>query len=297
MDGQHTLARWWEHRLRELDKKEVSVFDVTKFPVYGEDFLCPHAAIVLNICGNAHAQYDKHAVSFSANEIAVLLPDHILCPIDSSRDYHVRMLLVSDKFLKELRVRTLSHDYSKFHMAPSSHLTEEQFSQLLKIVDLIKSVTENDKLANKHEILIYLLNIAFEFLNVYRQEQDSGRSWRSKNNDIFNRFCDLLAHHYNQSREVGFYAEKLCISSKYFSKIIQQETGVSAADWITEYVIIQAKKMLATRIDLNIQGISNLLGFADQAAFSRYFHRVTGESPKDYRKKKREENEENTEKA
>ena len=60
-------------------------------------------------------------------------------------------------------------------------------------------------------------------------------------------------------------------------------TRQSAGAWITKYVITVAKQILSTRPDLNIQNISYMLGFADQAAFSRYFRRATGISPKDFR--------------
>lgn len=41
--------------------------------------------------------------------------------------------------------------------------------------------------------------------------------------------------------------------------------------------------MLHTRRDLSIQAIAGLLGFADQATFSRYFRREASQSPTDFR--------------
>lgn len=41
--------------------------------------------------------------------------------------------------------------------------------------------------------------------------------------------------------------------------------------------------LLHTRRDLSIQAIADLLGFVDQASFSRYFSRETGQSPTAFR--------------
>ncbi len=284
MEEVKPITKWWEQQLDLLQKKDVIVADFKSFPMYQKEFVFPHLTIGLNLSGTARAQYDLHYVTFEKNDLAVVLPNHILFPLNNTDDYHVKMLMISSEFVKELKMRTLSHDYAKFHVEPSFHLTDMQVTHLLKLYDLIQITTEMDDLPNQHEMLIYLLNVAFEFLNVYRREMDEKSNWQHKSNDVFNRFCDLLAMYYCKSHEVGFYADKLCISAKYFSRLILQTTGISAAQWITEYVIVQAKRMLRTRIDLNIQGISNQLGFSDQASFSRYFHRATGMTPKEYRK-------------
>lgn len=45
----------------------------------------------------------------------------------------------------------------------------------------------------------------------------------------------------------------------------------------------EAKLLLRTNPDLNIQDISNELNFEDQATFSRFFKRETGMTPSAYR--------------
>lgn len=45
------------------------------------------------------------------------------------------------------------------------------------------------------------LALVFEFLNYYRKEQD--RQWRtSQPTVLYNRFCDLVAKHYRENRNV-----------------------------------------------------------------------------------------------
>ena len=44
--------------------------------------------------------------------------------------------------------------------------------------------------------------------------------------------------------------------------------------------------LLHMRHDLNVQAIADMLGFNEQASFSRYFHRETGMSPTEFRERK-----------
>ena len=47
----------------------------------------------------------------------------------------------------------------------------------------------------------------------------------------------------------------------------------------------QSRKLLNMRRDLTVQAVANMLGFDDQAVFSRYFHRETGLYPTEFREK------------
>lgn len=275
-----------EEKIRNVQQTEVVVLrDVNRFPVYNQDFLSPN--LVLSICnrGTAKTLYDNQDAVFRKNNLAVVLPNHILCPLESSDDYSVTMLVLSSKFLDEMRLRTLSHDHHKFHLAPNSLLTEEQVSMLSKVIDIIDTIVTApaNVMPNKHEILVYQVNVLFELLNSFRYEQDKLRLNVSHSNKVFNDFCNLLAKNFRKSREVNYYAEKLHLTPRYFSRIIFESVGMTASDWIEQYITTYAKEILTTRRDLSIQQISYMLGFTEASAFCRFFKRATGLTPKDYR--------------
>ncbi|MDE6498691.1 MAG: helix-turn-helix domain-containing protein [Muribaculaceae bacterium] len=96
-------------------------------------------------------------------------------------------------------------------------------------------------------------------------------------------FVKLVRAHYTMERSVAFYAEKLCISPKYLSLIVKQATGRSAARWIDEFVLMEAKNMLRYS-GKNIQQIAYALNFSNQSSFGKYFKHLTGMSPTEYQK-------------
>ena len=82
---------------------------------------------------------------------------------------------------------------------------------------------------------------------------------------------------------MGFYADKLYISPKYLSLIIKESTGRSAAEWIDEYVILEAKNLLRFS-GKNIQQIAYELNFTNQSSFGKYFKHLTGMSPSEFQR-------------
>jgi AraC-like DNA-binding protein len=93
---------------------------------------------------------------------------------------------------------------------------------------------------------------------------------------------DLVSKYFKTEREVGFYADKLCVSSKYLSTLLKQETGMTALDWIERHVVLYAKSCLLST-SMTVQQISDELDFPSQSVFGKYFKRVEGISPKAYR--------------
>ena len=169
---------------------------------------------------------------------------------------------------------------------PTHALTNVQMSWAMRLVDLLQLISESpfSKLPNRKQMLLQQLSIAYELLNVARKNTDINVAREDRKNALFNDFCNLLARHYRAEHEVKFYAEKLHLTTKYFSSVIQKTIGMSASDWIDQYLSTQAKQMIATRPDMTIQEVTFALGFTEQAAFCRFFKRVTGFTPTQYRK-------------
>lgn len=96
-------------------------------------------------------------------------------------------------------------------------------------------------------------------------------------------FMKLVHEHFRRERSVGFYADKLFISPKYLSLIIKDVTGKSAAAWIDECVILEAKNMLKFS-GKNVQQIAYELNFNNQSSFGKYFKHLTGMSPTQFQR-------------
>ena len=109
----------------------------------------------------------------------------------------------------------------------------------------------------------------------------------SRNEEIFDKFYELVKEHCKKERSVNFYAQKLYITAKHLSTMVKKVTGKTAGNWIDGYVILSAKVMLRSS-DLTIQEISQQLNFSNQSFFGKYFRQHVGMSPSDYRNQEAE---------
>ena len=100
--------------------------------------------------------------------------------------------------------------------------------------------------------------------------------------DHYNAFVSLVAEHYRTAHDVAFYADHLCITTRYLSEVTNRVVGKSPKQIIADYIISEAKTYLGTT-RLTIQEIADRLGFSSQALFCKFFKSQENMSPSDYR--------------
>ena len=279
----------FEEALRTIEKSEMIVLrDIHSFPVYGQDIIFPYLMIFICHTGSSRALYDMQEICFRKNEVAIILPNHIIHPIESSPDYTITVIMHSLAFEQEMTQRRMTHDRNKFHEIPACLLTDEEMAQYMKAVDVLELISNTpvSRYPHRHDMLMAQTDIMVEMLDACRREIDEEERANNRNRSIFNTFCNLLAVHYREQHEVAFYAEKAHLTTRHFSIVIKDVVGLSASDYIEQYLATQAKNLLSSRPDLSVQQISYHLGFAESPSFCRFFKRLTGLTPNDFRKQK-----------
>ena len=116
-----------------------------------------------------------------------------------------------------------------------------------------------------------------QFINS-RSDNDDNTGSLSRRANYVREFMQLVHQNFRTERGVAFYASKLFITPKYLSQIIKESTGRSAAEWIDQYVIIEAKNLLRFS-GKNVQQVAYELNFPNQSSFGKYFKNLTGMSP------------------
>lgn len=88
--------------------------------------------------------------------------------------------------------------------------------------------------------------------------------------------------HYASDISVSKIAEELHISVSHLRSLFYGELGYSPQDAIIKKRISVAKALLRSENPPSIQSIANIVGYADQGAFSKRFKHETGCSPSEY---------------
>jgi YesN/AraC family two-component response regulator len=82
---------------------------------------------------------------------------------------------------------------------------------------------------------------------------------------------------------IGEVSEKIGISVTHLSVKLKKETGMTFLEYLTNYRIEKAKKLLACE-NCKVYEISNRIGYKTSQYFSKVFYKATGKTPIDYRK-------------
>ena len=226
--------RIFEEAYHTIEKKEVAVIrNVHGFPVYEKDIISPYLMLFICHSGSSRALYDMQEVVFRSNEVAMILPNHIIRPIDSSPDYSITIIMHSIAFEQDMTQRRMTHNRNKFHKMPACRLTDDEMAQYMKAVELLAIISDTpvSRFPHRHEMLLSQTDIMAEMLDACRREMDDDVRIHNRGNTVFNEFCNLLAMNYCQQHEVAFYAEKAHLTTRHFSVVIKDVVGVSASDY------------------------------------------------------------------
>lgn len=111
---------------------------------------------------------------------------------------------------------------------------------------------------------------------------------KEKSFDIIRQYYVLVDNHFKEKKQVQDYADLLFRSPKTLSNLFSSYGIPSPLRIIHERIEAEAKRLLLYT-DKSAKEISEILGFEEQAAFSRFFKKMTNESISDYRKREKRE--------
>jgi YesN/AraC family two-component response regulator len=94
----------------------------------------------------------------------------------------------------------------------------------------------------------------------------------------------FIDDHYKENIRLKYIADRVNLSSYYFSRLFKKEVGVNLSQYILHKRLEVAKGMLE-ETDQSIVDISVSVGFQEHNYFGKIFKRFTGATPSEYRKK------------
>ncbi|WP_456094966.1 helix-turn-helix domain-containing protein [Paraprevotella xylaniphila] len=166
---------------------------------------------------------------------------------------------------------------------PIIHLTPEQQIVCKRDFDILEQRIKDTEHRFYRETLINAMQTAildfFDFHARFYGESDIS----AQNASIMNRFLSMLEEGaYREHREVTYYADRLCVTSKYLSEVSKKASGYAANYWINRYTALDISRQLRNK-SLTFVQISDMFGFSSPAYFSRYVQQNLGVKPSDYR--------------
>lgn len=218
-------------------------------------------------------------------DLMIVRKGKLIEKIRPDSQFRVIMIYVSSAFIT---LCTPQSNYgTRGHLAlflnPIMHLDDTQFEQCKRNFDDLQARLEHthhhfykDMIINKIQALIIDF---FDFHASLYKENEVSTPYAS----IMNRFIALLENgEYRTHREVTWYADQLCVTSKYLSEVSKSVSGCAANFWINRYTALDISRLLRDKT-LSFVQISDMFGFSSPAYFSRYVLHNLGVNPTEYR--------------
>lgn len=220
--------------------------------------------------------------------LITLLPNALICCASSSDDFLGYAIAADTKFMMSIQMRDVVKSYVHISTNPVLKINEEQTSSLIEICELLRRNRDEVKLnIFGKEIAGHLLSVlCYQIHALYIQNEPElcSATYRSRQGSLCQKFLRLVEEHATTHRDMGFYADHLCITPKYLSVVVKKSSGRSPVEWIDRTVMLYARTLL-TSSDMTVQQIATELNFPNPSFFGQYFKRHEGVTPKHYRMK------------
>jgi AraC-like DNA-binding protein len=132
----------------------------------------------------------------------------------------------------------------------------------------------------------YLLVLLYTIKRIYVQQHPVQQAQPlSREAELAGSFEDLLNKFYLEYKSLDDYASRLYVSPKYLSQVTRNIFGKTAKEMILQRTADEAKSLLM-QTNETISQIASRLAFTDTSNFIKFFKRLTGQGPTEYRRSK-----------
>ena len=240
----------------------------------------------LVLTGWLSIRYDALEITLIPGDLYVYLPGLPVSIISSSEDYRGICLLADEQLSTDISAEcdlsgVVFRPVVELH-EPKLHLPLATASSILVIMEQIRdygfSPNKSKEGIMRHLYAVFLYELK-NFLDISNGDIAVSRHLE----DQYISFLKLLPANYALHHDIPFYADAMGITPIYLSRIVRRVSGRTVVDHINDLLLSEAKILLKST-GLNIVQIADRLHFADAPSFSRFFSRLAGVSPRQYRK-------------
>lgn len=262
---------------------------------YGAILICRKGKAMLNVNYKDWELYEGTVITLFPKDVVELNVEGDCKSLETengdckspqtANSFQVEILKYNPSLLREASLQLEQTVYSSLRKDRCRQDTPVVTNIINGMFGLLKVYFDQSECTCISQLVLCQLKAFFIGFHEYLQRNpqyrpDEVKSYRVR--ELFNRFMMLLEKDYKISRDVNYYAEKMNISSKYLTNIVNQVTGHTPKTIIDQYVILQLKLHLK-RTTQSIKEMAWEFHFADVSFFCRYFKKHTGLTPQQIR--------------
>lgn len=245
--------------------------------------------ILLCVRGEVSLSVDLNRYDIRRNTLLLIRPGSQFV-VHACRDFALRCVVFDPAIRLHIPIPACDVAELQLHVIrnPVVSLAAGERLQLRRLFYAFRAVMAGNRNSARGRVVlqhaIVLLLYAVSDLLQPKTEPRSLRSARTRRDEYFCRFIEMLSRYYTAERSVAFYADKLNLTPKYLTTVIREVSGRTASEWIDDVIVQEACNRLVFS-ENSIQQIAYELNFPNQSFFGAFFKNKTGVSPSAYRQK------------
>lgn len=196
-------------------------------------------------------------------------------------------LLFHPDLLRDTSLAGQIKDYTFFsyQVNEALHMSADERAIFISFLKMIRAELEKPRDRYQDAIVVTYIDLILKHCMRFYDRQFATR--KAENSDVLARFEATLRTYYDTGKQlsggvpsVQYCAEKLCMSTNYFSDLVKRTTGLTASEHIRRHVVGLIKNRLVA--GETVSQIAYDLGFEYPQHLSRMFKKTVGCTPKEY---------------
>ncbi len=247
----------------------------------------PVSGVGIVVCVHGHFQFvlNQHTLCAHAGETLFIPEGARFQVLQESPELEVHLLFYQVDPLRDILGNQVvaMYLYSQLMPEPLYVWHTGQETEVLRYMTQLDTTLQCTDPFLQYEQKLLLLALTHRLCSLYNQKLMSHSEGVGRRNEVFLQLIQLIEQYYTQERGVEFYADKLCLSSKYLSALCKSICGYTVQELVFKSIIRKSISLLKNT-QKNVQEIADYFNFPNASYFGTFFKKQMGQSPQQFRK-------------
>ena len=227
--------------------------------------------------GHAHVRINLVEKDLESGMLLFIGPGTIIHPISYTDDLEIYGIGLFDDFPMPQMPSTFNGQVRDFQIKAS----DADITTAHHIIDTIWHIVHQPDY-NRQAVSSLVAAMMHLYDGIYQKHTDKLQASQPREQTIFDRFIQLVNQHCTKQHQIGYYADRMCLTERYLGTVVRQASGTTAKEWI-DRALIEHIKIELKHSEKSIVQISEEMNFPNPSFFSKYFKRLVGHTPLEFR--------------
>lgn len=273
--------------LTKIESDRVLIGDFNRTDVFMRPLRCNHLIFILCTEGEVEVEINYVTYKLRKNSFVTLLPLDIVTKKMEEDGFCCKTLVIPQRVYAPMTMNIdLNHlkDVKIMPVVTYDGPYLDSIMQTFGMLESAKEFLEYDEFETYVQRMVHaLFSLLHSYMKQMREKSAPLPRVVMRKRELFKKFIEKIVESCTVSREVLFYANELGVSSGYLNEVCNDVSTHSAKDIIDSAVVSRLKYELSYT-SKTIQELADEYCFPSQSYFSRYFKRLTGLTPSEFRK-------------